>query len=385
MPGGRTGPGSQRALRRLNEQSVLSVVRDHGPISQADLARRTGLSRATVSILVASLRIEGSVCTSVGVSSGRRAVLVESVNEETLFAGVTYLPDGIVASLVDSGGTIVARSASHFMRQPKKYGVQPCPQIVVAELMQESGIPLNFVAGVSVAADPRAPLPGCTSHDHVAVMPVLGEVLSLTEATALSVATAGRERTLFIDVGLEISATMLTGRSLLPCDPLTSQLAHLRVGGSTLPCPVCRRTGCLDAVASLAGMATVAGAADIAKTPGPTRAVEEFLDLVQHDDQGAVRVVSSAALTLGEASAAMITFAGITNIVLAVPSVLAARFVKDFTRSLRSTAYLPYSGPVSIASCTRDPHATAVGAALHALHTVTGPRTSSIAHRALST
>ena len=37
--------GSPRLLRRLNSAAVLRAIRAHGPISRADLARATGLSK----------------------------------------------------------------------------------------------------------------------------------------------------------------------------------------------------------------------------------------------------------------------------------------------------------------------------------------------------
>jgi N-acetylglucosamine repressor len=44
-----------RLLRQLNQQDVLAALRDHGPLSRADLGRHTGLSAPTVTRTVAAL------------------------------------------------------------------------------------------------------------------------------------------------------------------------------------------------------------------------------------------------------------------------------------------------------------------------------------------
>src|SRR3954463_6998336 len=59
MPQGRAG--SLESLRRLNRLRVIRALRDEGTISRAEIARRTGLSRSTVSSLVADLQADGLV------------------------------------------------------------------------------------------------------------------------------------------------------------------------------------------------------------------------------------------------------------------------------------------------------------------------------------
>lgn len=56
--------GSPRLLRRLNSAAVLRAIRAHGPISRAELARATGLSKPTVRDVVELLLREGYVVES---------------------------------------------------------------------------------------------------------------------------------------------------------------------------------------------------------------------------------------------------------------------------------------------------------------------------------
>jgi uncharacterized membrane protein len=48
-------------LRALNERTVLDAVRESGPISRAEVARQTGISRPTVSLVLRALVEDGLV------------------------------------------------------------------------------------------------------------------------------------------------------------------------------------------------------------------------------------------------------------------------------------------------------------------------------------
>jgi predicted NBD/HSP70 family sugar kinase len=53
------GGANQTRVRAYNERLVLSLVRRHGSLSKAEIARRTGLSAQTVSVIMRSLEKEG--------------------------------------------------------------------------------------------------------------------------------------------------------------------------------------------------------------------------------------------------------------------------------------------------------------------------------------
>jgi len=55
------GVGSLESLRAQNRGRVIGVLRAAGPVSRAEIARRTGLSRSTISSLVADLQAVGLV------------------------------------------------------------------------------------------------------------------------------------------------------------------------------------------------------------------------------------------------------------------------------------------------------------------------------------
>lgn len=55
------GGGTTEGLRRANTSLVLCALRDHGPATRVTLAARTGLSKATVGVIVAALEAAGAV------------------------------------------------------------------------------------------------------------------------------------------------------------------------------------------------------------------------------------------------------------------------------------------------------------------------------------
>src|SRR5918995_6025855 len=53
--------GSLRSLRELNSRRVIDALRERGQASRAEIARVTGLSRSTVSSIVADLMVAGLI------------------------------------------------------------------------------------------------------------------------------------------------------------------------------------------------------------------------------------------------------------------------------------------------------------------------------------
>ena len=57
----RPSPAAPPLLKRLNEQTVLELVRDLAPVSRAEISRRAGISKPTVSLALRSLVEAGLV------------------------------------------------------------------------------------------------------------------------------------------------------------------------------------------------------------------------------------------------------------------------------------------------------------------------------------
>ena len=98
--------------RRLNRQRLLDAIRRHGPISRADLAKRTALSPPTVSGLVEELVAEAGLLREVGIgasSGGRPPVLIEFNADYGYLVGVDIGSRMLRVALTDLQGRVLAR------------------------------------------------------------------------------------------------------------------------------------------------------------------------------------------------------------------------------------------------------------------------------------
>jgi predicted NBD/HSP70 family sugar kinase len=103
--------GTPSLLRAINARTILELIQRRGPVSRAQVARDSGLSKPTVSLGLAAL-LEGELVRAVGRSSGGRgpsAVLYELNPEAGWVAGIDVGRRWLRAAVADVTGTIVAR------------------------------------------------------------------------------------------------------------------------------------------------------------------------------------------------------------------------------------------------------------------------------------
>ncbi|MFC8506885.1 ROK family protein [Streptomyces sp. NPDC057411] len=83
-------PGSQSSLHRANLERVVRAVRMAGSLTQAEIARATGLSAATVSNIVRELKDGGTVDVTPTSAGGRRARSVSLSGDAGIVIGVDF-------------------------------------------------------------------------------------------------------------------------------------------------------------------------------------------------------------------------------------------------------------------------------------------------------
>ncbi|MEV6685352.1 ROK family transcriptional regulator [Streptomyces sp. NPDC051578] len=83
-------PGSQSSLHRANLERVVRAVRLAGSLTQAEIARATGLSAATVSNIVRELKEGGTVEVTDTSAGGRRARSVSLSGDAGIVIGVDF-------------------------------------------------------------------------------------------------------------------------------------------------------------------------------------------------------------------------------------------------------------------------------------------------------
>jgi predicted NBD/HSP70 family sugar kinase len=98
-------------LRALNERTVLDAVRATGPISRAEVARQTGISRPTVSLVLRSLLEDGLVREAALDAAGPHygAIYYEAEPEAAAVLGVDFGSRAVRIGLCDLAGEVRAR------------------------------------------------------------------------------------------------------------------------------------------------------------------------------------------------------------------------------------------------------------------------------------
>jgi predicted NBD/HSP70 family sugar kinase len=98
-------------MRAINRQIVLNYVRDRGPISRAEIARRTSLQRSTISEIVESLLGEGLIEeVGAGASTGGRCPKLLALRASGAAAvGVDITPTRTTVASCDLAGTVLER------------------------------------------------------------------------------------------------------------------------------------------------------------------------------------------------------------------------------------------------------------------------------------
>jgi predicted NBD/HSP70 family sugar kinase len=113
-------PASSETARRINRDIVLEIIREQQPISRADLARRSGLMRSTVSQIVEQLIDEKWVRegAQASLARGRRPTML-GLNEDLLTIAVDIHPRQATIATVDLNGRLLARAKAPMTRDPE--------------------------------------------------------------------------------------------------------------------------------------------------------------------------------------------------------------------------------------------------------------------------
>ena len=147
-------------LRNLNERTVLEAIRTGAPISRAEISRRSGISKPTVSVALQSLLEANLVreATERPDGPGYGAVYFEPVPEAALVLGLDVGARFVRGAVCDLAGAIRAR-------QDVELPVAVVPEAVAAierlrtSLFDASGLDRNRIDGVVVG------VPGVVEHD----------------------------------------------------------------------------------------------------------------------------------------------------------------------------------------------------------------------------
>ena len=146
LPCPQVAPVHSNSLRRLNRLRVIRALRDEGQISRAEIARRTGLSRSTVSSLVADLQADGLVVerpepgSAHGAQGGRPPILLSFDASAGAAVGVDFGHSHLRVAVSDLAATILAERTRPLDTDHDAYeGLDMAAELVV-ETLADAGV-----------------------------------------------------------------------------------------------------------------------------------------------------------------------------------------------------------------------------------------------------
>jgi predicted NBD/HSP70 family sugar kinase len=280
-PAARRGAGPQ-LMRAMNERLMLEVVRAEGPVSRANLARLSGLSKPTVGVVVSALKHDGLVRVA-GMRTGMRgraAALYEIRPEAGFVLGLDVGREYLRGAIADITGGVRARGAHRVHAASAERRVAELVGLA-DELASEAGIRRSRVTQVVIGSpgvfDPeRGPvipsrnLPGWGRAD---ILHALKEGLGRSTVVENDVSLAAlAERDLghgrgvgtfcFVSVGTGIGmGLVIDGRLHRGFHGAAGEISYLPFGG---PRPDVRRHGELESAAAAAAVVRAARRAGVA-------------------------------------------------------------------------------------------------------------------------
>jgi glucokinase-like ROK family protein len=143
-------PGSQSSLHRANLERVVRAVRLAGSLTQAEIARSTGLSAATVSNIVRELRDNGTVQVTPTSSGGRRARSVALSGDAGIVVGVDFGHSHLRVAVGNLAHQVLAEQSEPIdVDASASEGFDRAEQLV-GRLVESTGVSPDKVLGVGL-------------------------------------------------------------------------------------------------------------------------------------------------------------------------------------------------------------------------------------------
>jgi predicted NBD/HSP70 family sugar kinase len=340
---------THQQTRAHNAALVLRALYDFGPISRADVARLSGLTRTTVGDVIGAL-IDDGLAREIGrgpSTGGKAPILLELIDGARHVIGLDLGENVFKAALVDLRGQV-----QRTIERPV-VGLRGDQRLdVVHELIDELSVGSRAtLLGIGVGTPGIVDAATGTIRWAVSLdwqdLP-LGDILRARHGVPVEVANDSRAAALAIElfsgqrwsnlvairVGLGVGAGVVLGGELFHGDGFgAGEIGHVVVEDDGAECR-CGRFGCLETVASsraILEQATLAGRNDpesplgrrlVAATEPGLRANGAGLTLddvrcaVDDDDEAARHIVLTAGRFVGRAVAGLIGVLDIEHVVL---------------------------------------------------------------------
>ena len=337
---------THQQTRTFNQQLVLRALHDHSPLSRADLARLTGLTRTSVGDLVGTL-IDDGLIEEVGrgqSSGGKSPILLRVAPDGRHLIGLDLGEAQFSGAVVNLRGEILRSIHLPLEGRNGDAAVELVFQLVDALRADDRSPLLGIGIGAPGVIDTSTGTVRWSVNLNWADLrlgPLLEErygvpvvVANDSHAAALAELTFFRRprpnNLIVIKVGRGVGAGIILNGQLFQGDGYgAGEFGHVSMGSADAPCR-CGREGCLETMTSMRALVDAAGAVEPSITD-ESGLVAAFLAGVT----GIRRIVLDAARELGVAVGWLIGVLNVRHVLLVGP---VAAFGEDWLGEVRRSA-----------------------------------------------
>ncbi|WP_162606569.1 ROK family transcriptional regulator [Jiangella asiatica] len=315
--------GVHALVRRTHEGRILEALRERGPLSRGQIARKVGLSRTTLSEITSSLLARGAIVVvdtdaAERRGSGRPAERLALDPRSGQFLGIDFGHRRVHISVADAAHEIVASGAHRYgdadwtERLKGAFGL-------LDRLGRETGvhfaalqgvgigIPFSTPYGASPGEDPASDL-RATFEDHFGTPVVIDNNTRLAAlAEAIEMPGGAARDLVYVRLSDGVGGGLVVGGRLVSgANGVAGELGHVRAVPDGRRCR-CGRRGCLETVASVPAIVAECRARGVAVTSladleSATWLWHPVVDDVLRDAAGALgRVLAAVTLALNPA------------------------------------------------------------------------------------
>ncbi|MFE6779673.1 ROK family protein [Streptomyces sp. NPDC057702] len=323
-------PGSQSSLHRANLERVVRAVRMAGSLTQAEIARTTGLSAATVSNIVRELKDGGTVEVTPTSAGGRRARSVALSGDAGIVVGVDFGHAHLRVAVGNLAHRVLAEETEPLDVDASAAQGMDRAETLVKRLIEATGIDPGKVIGVGLGVPgpidvatgtlgSTAILPGWAGSnprddlaarlgvpvyvDNDANLGALGELVwgsgrGVADLAYIKVASG-------VGAGLVISGQIYRGPG-----GTAGEIGHITLDESG---PVCRcgNRGCLETFTAARYVLPL-----LHSSHGPDLTMERMVTLAREGDPGCRRVVADVGRHVGSGVANLCNLLNPSRVVL---------------------------------------------------------------------
>ncbi|GAA3933690.1 ROK family transcriptional regulator [Streptomyces gulbargensis] len=323
-------PGSQTSLHRANLERVVRAVRMAGSLTQAEIARATGLSAATVSNIVRELKDGGTVEVTPTSAGGRRARSVSLSGDAGIVIGVDFGHTHLRVAVGNLAHQVLAEEAEPLdVDASAAEGFDRAEQLVT-RLIEATGIGRDKVIGVGLGVpgpiDVSSGTLGSTSilpgwsginpaEELSARLGVPVHVDNDANLGALGELVWGSGRGVkdlaYIKVASGVGAGLvIDGRVYRGPGGTAGEIGHITLDESG---PVCRcgNRGCLETFTAARYVLPL-----LRPSHGPDLTMERVVQLAREGDPGCRRVVADVGRHIGSGIANLCNLLNPSRVVL---------------------------------------------------------------------